>query len=145
MKLFYEKYNPPLDSKKPKPSKPSHPTGNVALYESGYSTAVINIDTPTTSVPPPNIWMIDSGASNYMVPLNKLCFTNYSTDLPGPNIIKGINGNTKVLGIDTITLASPNGDELVLRDVLRAPGLPYFLLSLGQLMMTGNSISFDSP
>jgi hypothetical protein len=87
MKLFYEKYNPPLGSKKPKPSKPSHPTRNVALYKSGYSTAVINIDTPTTSVPPPNIWVIDSGASNYMVPLNKSCFTDYSTDLPGPNII----------------------------------------------------------
>ena len=39
-----------------------------------------------------------------MIPLNKSCFTDYSTDLPGPNIIKGINGNTKVLGIGTITL-----------------------------------------
>src|SRR5208282_6011410 len=52
MKVFYEKYYPPLASKKPKPSKPSHPTGNVAFYESGYSTAVLNIDTPTMSVPP---------------------------------------------------------------------------------------------
>jgi hypothetical protein len=57
----------------------------------------------------------------------------------------GINGNTKVLGIGTITLTSPKGGELVLRDVLHAPGLPYSLLSLGQFMMAGNSISFDSP
>jgi hypothetical protein len=66
-----------------------------------------------------------------MIPLNKSCFTDYSTDLPGPNIIKGINGNIKVLGIGIITLTSPNGGELVLRDVLHAPGLPYSLLSLG--------------
>ena len=78
-----------------------------------------------------------------MVPLDRSCFTDYSTDLPGPNTIKGINGNTKVLGIGTIKLTSPNGGELVLRDVLHAPGLPYSLLSLGRLMMTGNSISFN--
>ena len=143
MKVFYEKYHPPLASKKPKPSKPSHPTGNVACYESGYSTAVL--DTPTMSDPPPNIWVIDSGASNYMVPLNRSCFTDYSTDLPGPNTIKGINGDTKILGIGTITLTTPNGGELVLRDVLHAPGLPYSLLSLGRLMMAGNTILFNDP
>ena len=145
MKVFYEKYHPPLASKKPKPSKPSHPTGNVACYESGYSTAILVLDTPTMSDPPPNIWVIDSGASNYMVPLNKSCFTDYSTDLPGPNTIKGINGNTKILGIGTITLTTPNGGELVLRDVLHAPGLPYSLLSLGRLMMAGNTILFNDP
>jgi hypothetical protein len=80
-----------------------------------------------------------------MVPLDKSCFKDYTTDLPGPNIIKGINVNTKVLGIGTITLTSPNGGELVLRDVLHAPGLPYSLLSLGQLMMAGNTITFDDP
>src|SRR5271167_1841334 len=137
MKLFYELYHPPL-SKKPKPSRPSHPTGNVALYESGYSTVDLDIiEPPTMSDPLTNIWVIYSGASNYMVPLNKSCFTNYSTDLPGPNTIKGINGNTKVLGIGTITLTTPNEGELVLRDVLHAPGLPYSLLSLGRLMMVG--------
>ena len=146
MKLFYELYNPPLTSKKPKPSKSSLPTGNVACYESGYSTAVLNIESPkVSSDSPSDIWIIDSGASNYMVPLDKSCFKDYSTDLPGPNIIKGINGNTKVLGIGTITLTSPNGGELVLRDVLHAPGLPYSLLSLGRLMMVGNKITFDAP
>ena len=67
-------------------------------------------------------------------------FSDYSTDLPGPNTIKGINGNTKVIGIGTLMLTSPNGGELVLRDVFHAPGLPYSLLSLGQLMMAGNTI-----
>src|SRR6266496_4916099 len=143
MKVFYEKYHPPLALKKPKPSKSSHPTGNIACYESGYSIVVL--DTPIMSNPPPNIWVIDSGASNYMIPLNKSCFTDYSIDLSGPNTIKGINGNTKVLGIGTITLTTPNGGELVLRDVLHAPGLPYSLLSLGRLMMAGNTIVFNDP
>ena len=80
-----------------------------------------------------------------MIPLNKSCFTHYSTDLPGPNTIKGINGDIKVLDIGAITLTSPNGGELVLRDVLHAPGLPYSLLSLGQLMMAGNTILFNDP
>lgn len=101
MKLFYELYNPPLTSKKPKPPKSSHPTGNIACYESGYSTAVLEIEPSNVSVPPSNIWIVDSGASNYMVPLNKSCFTDYSTNLPGPNIIKGINGDTKVLRRDS--------------------------------------------
>jgi hypothetical protein len=145
MKLFYELHNPPLTSKKPKPSKSSHPSGNVACYESGYSTAVLNIEpSKMLSDSPSDIWVIDSGASNHMVPLDKSCFTDYSTDLPGPNTIKGINGNTKVLGIGNITLNS-NGGELVLSDVLNAPGLPYSLLSLGQLMMAGNRITFDAP
>ena len=105
MKLFYELYNPPLALKKPKPPKPSHPTGNVACYESGYSTAVLDIEpSKMLSDSPSDIWVIDSGASNYMVPLDKSCFSDYSTDLPGPNTIKGINGNTKVLGIGTLTL-----------------------------------------
>src|SRR5204862_7211338 len=83
--------------------------------ESGYSTAVLNIEpSKMLSDSPSDIWVIDSGASNNMVPLDKSCFTDYSTDLPGPNTIKGINGNTKVLGIGTITLNSPNGGELVL-------------------------------
>ena len=80
-----------------------------------------------------------------MVPLDRSCFTDYSTDLPGPITIKGINGNTKVLGIGTIKLNSPNGGELVLRDVLHAPGLPYSLLSLGRLMIAGNTITFNDP
>jgi len=80
-----------------------------------------------------------------MVPLDKSCFTDYSTDLPGPNTIKGINGNTKVLGIGDLTLTSPNGGELVLRNVLHAPGLPYSLLSLGRLMTAGNTVSFNDP
>src|SRR5579859_6935756 len=147
MKVFYELYNPPLVSKKPKPSKPSHPSGNVACYESGYSTAIVDIELPEkpSDSPSTNVWVIDSGASHYMVPLDKSCFTDYSTDLPGPNTIKGINGSTKVLGIGTLKLTSPNGGELVLQDVLHAPGLPYSLLSLGQLMMTGNSIQFNAP
>src|SRR5438046_10424668 len=72
-------------------------------------------------------------------------FSDYSSDLPGPNTIKGINGNTKVLGIGTLMLTSLNGGELVLRDVRHAPGLPYSLLSLGQLMMAGNTILFNDP
>ena len=147
MKIFYELYNPPLTSKKPKPSKSSHPSGNVACYESGYSTAVVDIELPKTPSDslPTNVWVIDSGASHYMVPLDKSCFTDYSTDLPGPNTIKGINGSTKVLGIGTLKLTSPNGGELVLRGVLHAPGLPYSLLSLGRLMMVGNTILFSHP
>ena len=118
MKLFYELYHPPLASKKPRPPKPSHPTGNVAWYESGYSTALLDIEqSKMLSDSPSNIWVIDSGASNHMVPLNKSCFTDYSTDLPGP---KGINGDTKILGISIITLTTSNGGELVLRDVLHA-------------------------
>src|SRR5947207_1342859 len=143
MKVFYEKHHPPLASKKPKPSKPSHPTGNVARYESGYSAAVLYVEPSTMSDPPSNIWVIDSEVFNYMVPLNKSCFTDYSTDLPGPNIIMEIKGNIKVLGIGTITLITPNGGELMLRDVLHAPGLSYSLLSLGRLMMVGNTILFN--
>jgi hypothetical protein len=91
MKLFYELYNPPLTSKKPKPSKSSHPTGNVACYESGYSTAVLDIESLNMPLDSPstNIWIIDSGASNFIVPLDRSYFKDYSTDLPGPNIIKG--------------------------------------------------------
>ena len=146
MKIFYELHNPPLTSKKPKPSKFSHPSGNIASYESGYSTAFLDFEpTKMSSDSPSDIWVIDSGASNYMVPLDRSCFTDYSTDLPGPITIKGINGNTKVLGIGTIKLSSPNGGELVLRDVLHAPGLPYSLLSLGRLMIAGNKITFNDP
>jgi Reverse transcriptase (RNA-dependent DNA polymerase)/gag-polypeptide of LTR copia-type/Integrase core domain/GAG-pre-integrase domain len=146
MKLFYELHNPPLTSKKPKPSKSSHSSGNVACYESGYSTAVLDMESSKMlSDSSSNIWIIDSGASNYMVPLDRSCFKDYSTDLPGPNIIKGINGNTKVLGIGTLILHSANGGELVLHDVLHAPGLPYSLLSLGRLMRAGNKIIFNDP
>ena len=146
MKLFYELHNPPLISKKPKPSKFSHSSGNVVCYESGYSTAVLDIESSKMlSDSLSNIWIVDSGASNYMIPLDKSCFKDYSIDLPGLNIIKEINGNTKVLGIGTITLNSSNGGGLMLRDVLHAPGLPYSLLSLGRLMMAGNRITFNDP
>ena len=145
MKLFYELYNPPLTSKKPKPSKSSHPSGNIASYESGYSSAVLDIEPSNMSNTPSDVWAVDSGASNYMIPLNRPCFIDYSTDLPGPNIIKGINGDTKVLGIGTLTLTTPNGGELVLREVLHASGLPYSLLSLGRLMMADNTILFSDP
>lgn len=93
---------------------------------------------------PSNIWIIiDSRASNYMAPLDTSCFKNYSIDSRGPNTIKGINGNTKVLGIGTITLISPNGGESVLHDIFHVPGLPYSPLSLGPLMMVGNTITFN--
>lgn len=80
-----------------------------------------------------------------MIPLNKSCFTDYSTDLPDPNITKGINENIKVLDIDTIIFISLNGDELILRDVLYISELSYSLLSLDRLIMVGNIILFNDP
>src|SRR5437762_4037908 len=40
-------------------------------------------------------------------------------------------------------LISPKGDELILCDVLYTPGFSYSILSLGQLMMIGNTILFN--
>ena len=87
--------------------------------------------------------MIDSGVFNYMISLNKSCFTDYSIDLSDPNIIMRIKRNIKVLDIDTITLIISNGDELMLRDVLHALELSYSLLSLDRLMMIDNTILFN--
>jgi hypothetical protein len=68
---------------------------------------------------------------------------DYSPDVPGPHFIKGINGNTNIKGIGTLKLSSPNG-ELILKGVLRAPGLPYSLLSLGKLLLDDITILFET-
>lgn len=135
-KQFYELHNPPLGRK----SK-SAPSGNVATYESG--SAILN---NTPSSPPSNhdLWVIDSGATHYMVPLDRSCFTEYTTDVPGTPIIKGINGDTPILGIGNLKLTSPKG-ELILRGVLHAPGLPHCILALGILMMDDVDIRFKKP
>ncbi len=77
-----------------------------------------------------------------MTPISKSCFTTYSTDVPGPTTIRGINGDTEVLGIGTVKLTSPDGGELYLENVLHAPGLPYSLLSIGRLMQSGCTVNF---
>lgn len=94
MKLFYELYNPSFASKKSMSPKSSHPAGNVGCHECDYSTVVLDIESSIMlSDPSLNIWVIDSGVSNYMVSLNKSCFTDYFINLSGINIIKGINGD----------------------------------------------------
>ena len=90
---------------------------------------------------PSDIWVADSGTSNYVVPLDISCFTTYSTDVPY-STVKGINGNTKVIGIGNVSLTSLNGRELIVKDALHAPGLPYSLLSLDQLLLDDAIITF---
>ena len=93
---------------------------------------------------PSDIWVADSGAPNHVVPLDISCFTTYSTDVPY-STVKGINGNTKVIGIGNVNLTSSNGGELIVKDALHAPGLPYSLLSLGQLLLDDAIITFEKP
>src|SRR5947207_15588390 len=78
-----------------------------------------------------------------MISLNKSCFTNYSIDLSGLNIIMRIKRNIKVLDIDIITFITSNESELIFHDILYTLELSYFLLSLNRLMMIDNTILFN--
>src|SRR5271154_2031525 len=146
MKQFYELHNPPLASKKSQPSKGmTSPSGNIATYESGYSTLIESEPTPSAmaSDSPSEIWIIDSGCSNHMVPLDQTSFTDYTTVVPGSRIIKGVTGNAPIVGMGNLSLTSPNGGQLNITDVLHAPGLPHSLLSLGRLLMDGVTVTFE--
>ena len=147
MKLFYELHNPPLNSKKPPPSKGmTFSSGNIATYESGYSTLSPEpIPSAMVSDPPSDIWVVDSGCSHHMVPLAEICFTEYSIDVPGSRTITGVTGNAAISGMGNLSLTSPNGGRLNLTEVLRAPELPYSLLSLGRLLMDDVKITFLKP
>ena len=138
MKEFYEQHNPPLGKKK---FSKSGPSGNVATYESG--SAILDPNS-LTSGSESDVWVIDSGATHCMVPLDRSCFTEYTTDVPGTPLIKGINGDTTIHGIGNLKLTSPGG-ELTLCGVLHAPGLPHCILSLGVLMMDDVEITFRKP
>ena len=149
-KEFYERHNPPLYSKKNSKRNGTPPSvGTIATYESGYASA----KRPALTKSPASamlasssndIWIIDSGASDYMVPFPRSCFTDYSTNVPGHRIIHGISGGAKILGIGTIKLADQSGGELILNNVLHAPALPYALLSVGRLMQSGCTVTFEN-
>src|SRR5436305_2959187 len=151
-KKFYELHNPPLYSKKnskrinstPPAVGTSPAVGTVATYESGYSSVEPSASAMLSSSSP-DIWVIDSGASDYMVPFPRSYFKHYSTDVPGPRTIKGISGDAEVHGIGTIELTTDSGGKLVLKDVLHAPTLPYALLSVGRLMQSGCTVTFKTP
>jgi hypothetical protein len=72
MKLFYELHNSSLNSKKPPPSKGmTSSSGNIATYESGYSTLSLEpILSAMVPDPPSDIWVVDSGCSHHMIPLD---------------------------------------------------------------------------
>ena len=150
MKEFYELHNPPLINKKGGPSgnmnnaQSSKPAGHIAMYESSYSVNESSNATAFMVSEATDIWVADSGCSHHMVPLDPSCFITYSTEVPGYREIKGISGNSRIAGIGTMKLSSPGGD-LILRDVLHAPGIPNSLLSLGRLLLDDTDIVFKKP
>ena len=79
-----------------------------------------------------------------MVPLDCSCFTKYITDVFSILIIKGINGDTTIHGIDNLKLILSER-ELTLYDVLHAPGLLHCILALDVLMIDDVEIMFRKP
>ena len=81
-------------------------------------------------------WLGDSGAQSHVV-IDRSLFSTY-TETPG-KFIEGV-GRLQALGRGTVPVSFTVGKQevnVILKDVIHAPGLPYNLISLGRLTDSG--------
>ncbi|XP_074298619.1 uncharacterized protein LOC141629535 [Silene latifolia] len=89
-----------------------------------------------------NVWYIDSGCSNHMSSTKSLF-----KDLDESRISKVRLGDDKQLsveGVGTVAVKTEQGNIKLLHHVQYVPQLAYNLLSVGQLLESGFSLSFDN-
>lgn len=107
-------------------------TNNLSTLE--LFSAEIKSDTGT-----PQAWYLDSGASQHMSPLLNL-FQKYKVLDSPKTILLGDNSSQQAEGYGSVILQLTNGQLLSLHDVLYVPGLAKNLISVIQLINTGNTI-----
>jgi len=80
----------------------------------------------------PKTWVIDSGASDYMVP-HREWFLDYEPFSDNsPRTIYSVTGCLPTVGIGTVVIYSGKNSKATLRKVLHVPCLPVSLLSVGK-------------
>ncbi|XP_075499941.1 uncharacterized protein LOC142538514 [Primulina tabacum] len=88
------------------------------------------------------VWFVDSGCSNHMTDTKSMF-----KELDETQKVKVQLGNGKDVQVEwkgTIGIETTNGKIKLLRNIQFVPDLGYNLLSVGQLMSCGYSISFDN-
>ena len=80
-------------------------------------------------------WVLDCGATHYMLPF-KPEFVNY-TKFTTPRPVHGINGMLFAQGMGRAPLVGTNGESRMLQNVLYVPGLKEGLLSLTRAALEG--------
>ncbi|CAL5412844.1 unnamed protein product [Camellia sinensis] len=89
-----------------------------------------------------DVWFIDSGCSNHMTGMKSLI-----KELDETQKLKVQLGNAKEMQVEgkgTVSIKTTHGNIKLLHNVQFVPDLGYNLLSVGQLMVAGYSISFDN-
>ncbi|CAL5340443.1 unnamed protein product [Camellia sinensis] len=89
-----------------------------------------------------DVWFIDSGCSNHMTGMKSLF-----KELDETQKLKVQLGNAKEMQVEgkgTVSIKTTHGNIKLLHNVQFVPDLGYNLLSVGQLMAAGYSISFDN-
>lgn len=128
-------------AKNPKPKKddnastPTTPRGHIGLVQ-------VSINKVYSTHSSPNTWILDSGATHH-------CSGNRSLF---PKHLKKVNdkantasGETlNVGGLGNITIPLPNGDPIILQDIMYIPGLTVNLISTPKLYRRNWSIAFPS-
>ena len=90
---------------------------------------------------PNNVWFLDSGCSNHMSGTKSL-FKDLDESKKS-NVRLGDNKKIQVEGEGTVSIMTSQGNAKILEDVMFVPSLSHNLLSVGELMISGYSISFD--
>ncbi|KAK8916713.1 hypothetical protein KSP39_PZI022778 [Platanthera zijinensis] len=88
-----------------------------------------------------NTWFIDSGCSNHMSPNEKI-FINL-VPAKKTHVILGDGKGLEIAGTGTVAVLSKDGQVNHIEGVHLVPKLSQSLLSVGQLMRSGYTITFD--
>lgn len=88
-----------------------------------------------------NVWFLDGGCSNHICGTKELFKELDESDKS--DVTLGDNKKIQVEGKGTISFTTNQGKTKILQDVMLVPDLSHNLLSIGQLMISGNSILFD--
>ncbi|KAK8954178.1 hypothetical protein KSP39_PZI002871 [Platanthera zijinensis] len=94
-----------------------------------------------TNDDPHNTWFIDSGCSNHMSPNEKI-FTNLVAS-EKTHVILGDGKRLEIEGTCTVAVLSKEGQVKHIEGVHFVPKLSQSLLSVGQLMRSGYTITFE--
>lgn len=87
-----------------------------------------------------NDWYVDSGASSHMTPNATILANKQKCEIGG---IKAANGETmKVKGIGNAKL-NIDGKQIDVNNILHVPNLSVNLLSVGKIVESGNTVTFD--
>jgi hypothetical protein len=99
-----------------------------------------------TSIDLPNVWIIDTGCSQY-VTCRRGELTDYK-ELPNHQPVGGIGGvELKAMGRGSVSLAcSVKGRRttIVLKNIIYCPDISVNLISVSQLLKKGATVTFDS-